>query len=97
MCAAASVDCCCPECFAAGSGTRYRVLSRASSAGGARAELELLVRTTAAGFYPKLPGARTASPYQRACVAPEVQAVGHSPCQDSTAAGADACQLVDSA
>uniref|UniRef100_A0A383W533 Cupin type-2 domain-containing protein n=1 Tax=Tetradesmus obliquus TaxID=3088 RepID=A0A383W533_TETOB len=37
-------------------GTRYRVLSRASSAGGARAELELLVRPSAAGFYPKLPG-----------------------------------------
>ncbi|WIA13842.1 hypothetical protein OEZ85_002416 [Tetradesmus obliquus] len=37
-------------------GTRYRVLSRSSSAGGARAELELLVRPSAAGFYPKLPG-----------------------------------------
>jgi hypothetical protein len=50
--------------FAAASGTRYRVVSRASSAGGARTELELLVRPTAAGFYPKLPGAHTAQTYQ---------------------------------
>ncbi|KAF8066162.1 hypothetical protein HT031_002484 [Scenedesmus sp. PABB004] len=38
------------------SGTRVRVLSRGPSSGGARSEVELLIRPTAKGFYPGFAG-----------------------------------------